>query len=124
MLVLGGPYMKYNTVVFRDSTNQYYVGTNENGKITKINYLQIGNTKQRELDEMFKDVALNEFLIIEIDTDIADKRMLKFTPITVCTLTKSDSEEEIAPNLCELRHDKLVDMFNNLIPEKLLKVTI
>lgn len=115
--------MKYNTVLFKDSVNQYYIGTTENSEITKINYLQVSNAVRIELKYMLADVKLNEFLIVQIDMTADDQDNLKITPITCCTLTTSDSEDEIVPNLCEMGHDKLLETFNSLIPKKLLQDT-
>lgn len=115
--------MKYNTVLFKDSVNQYYIGTVENNEITKINYLRVSKTKHAELKNMLSDVALNEFLIVEICMPANDQGNIKITPLTCCTLTASDSEDETASNLCEMGHDKLLETFNNLIPKNLLKDT-
>jgi hypothetical protein len=110
--------MKYNTVLFIDRNFEYYIGNNKNSKITEIRRMDCSNDSViTKLDGAFEFFALNEFYIVKVEhVDNA----IKLTPITSCTLTKTDSEEEIASNLCDMTNDELLKMFNDKIPEKYL----
>jgi len=100
--------MKYKVILFKDKQSGYYIAMNKPKIPMTINRFQVSAKYKYQLDDMFSETLLNEFLIAEIDN--WDDHKYNITPLTHCTAEL---------NLCEMEHDELLEMFRS-IPEHLL----
>jgi hypothetical protein len=108
--------IKYNTVLFKNDTGTLYIGVKENSKIVSFNRLKLSPTQEMQIRSTLVGLQLNEFLLVEVE--VADDKF-KLTPFTCGTVSETDGLE--TTNLHEIDHDKLLQLFNDLIPENLLQ---
>lgn len=114
----------YNTVLFKDIDNQFYIGKVKDHQIIGFELFDLHMDKLKNNEELkefitsLNNLTLNQFIIVTMKTQ---NNNLQITPITIGSLIASDSENEIAPALHKLGVEKLVDIFGKLIPKKYKK---
>lgn len=107
---------KFNSVLFKDPTGNYYIGNKEDGKIIGFSLLNLLSEESKQAIDTIKDpFNLNDFLVVTIKQT---KKETEIKPIT-CGTVYTDNEGTPAV-LYDINRDDLINLFNTLVKPELL----